>query len=426
MSFNKNISHYFIILFVVFLFLVSASVVKADNNYSFNDKIEDINLIEYHLQIVRIDESDWERLGLKDLKLELDMQDVFSLITAGSLLEIAGVGSRALIQFEAYQAEEIIRTESRPVLITELKQPVSFKISEEVIALEEPLSGSNLKHDQLMYLSLLPERMDENGRVLTVLKFNTGDTSSVETSFWSVSDEMQLVGIITWNRSTEAIEALSKGSRTDKTTFALYLTHKLIYVGEERDSNIMTMDGLNRLFWSQPTKISNYPGYIEILSPPEIDLLLMNHYRRLAVELNIRNILQPVVFIGLDGIAYEDLRLGFRVIRNRDKISRDLEFAPVFNERVFFEPFVEISAAYYPFFYNMSKAEINMESAYYLGLTLKYRPLSARLKYSSNLGSSELQLLLGYDLNNSITILAGVDGSREAVDRFIAGLRINF
>ncbi len=413
-------------LLILVIVLLTASPIKADNGVLLEGNSSDIFLVEYQLEIIRIDEADWQKLGLQGLKFELDMQDLFSLITANNLLEIAGIGSRALVQLEAYRTEEIVRTVSKPVLVTELTQPVSFKISEKIIELDNSLPGRKLTHDQIMYLSLLPERLDPEGRILTELEFNTGGTSAVETKFWSEKNQMRLIGIITWNRDTALSESWAEGSRSEVATFALYLTHNLINIDHERESNIMTMDGLNRLLWAQPSIISNYPGYIEILSPPEFDLLLLNQSRGLALEMTIKNILQPVIFIGIDGIAYEDLRLGFRVMRNRDKDSNQLEFAPVLNERVFFDPYLEIFAAYYPFFYNMSRAEFILESAYSLGLTLKYHPLSARIKYSSNLGSSELQLMLGYSLSNSVTVLAGVEGSREEIDRYIAGIRVNF
>ena len=421
-------------LTAVFIGLMGAAgftgTLLAGNNIptEIEQELIDLELVEYQLKIVRIDESDVSRLGLSGLSLELDMEDALSFITADGLLEIAGIGGSALFQLEAYhEVEESIEVAS-PSLITLLEESVNLRLTEETLQIDSDLVGGRTREEEFLEIRLKPERKDEEGRVLTDLRVSSGGTSTVDTNFWSQQEKINLVGVVNWNRRTRVREYLAHGERSKMSTFALYVTHDLVDVAEERRQNIITLDGLSQLLWPEEEELQEPTANFQFISRPDLEILIVDYEQKAGFHLATAGGFQTISF-GADtvvSVIYDDLRLGLRVIRGRNPGTREMEIAPVIGERVFLDPHLELSGYYYPVFFDLQQGKFEAVHAFEFEVAVKYQPVSARLRYRSDLGASELRALLGYSVSNAVTLIAGAEGSTEGVDQYLAGIRLSF
>lgn len=423
-----------IVLTAIFLGIMGAvsftDSLLAGENYPAETEQEfiDLELVEYQLKVVRMDESDVTRLGLRDLRLELDMEEALSFITAGSLVEMAGIGGSALFQLEAYhEVEESIEVAS-PFLITLLNESVHLRLTEETLQIDGGLAGGRVREEQFLEIRLKPESKDEEGRVLTDLRVSSGGTSTVDTSLWSQKEEVSLVGIVNWNRRTRLRETLDWGERTEMSTFALYITHDLVDVAEERRQNIITMDGLSQLLWPEVEEKEGSSGHFQVTSRPDLEILIVDYEQEAGFNLVTAGGIQTISF-GADtvvSVIYQDLRVGLRGIWNRIPDEKEMEIAVMLGERVFLDPHLELSGYYYPVFFNLQQGKFAAVHAFEAEVAVKYRPFSARLRYSSGLGASELRALLGYSVSETVTLIAGAEGSTDGVDEYLAGIRLSF
>ncbi len=414
---------------IVILLMLSLSPPLMGNELlSEGEDFEDLELIEYQLKVVRIDEADVTRLGLELLRVDVGLEEAFSFITTGSMLEMAGIAGSAMFQLEAYHTREEIVDIASPSVITLLEEPVSIRLTEEILRLDRVLIENHLRQEQHFEMNIMPVRKDEAGRILTDILVSSGGTSSVETTFWSHLTEPRLLGVVNWNRSSRLAEPLRRGERAEMTTYALYAAHDLIDISEERRKNIITMDGLSQLLWPKLEAELGASGHFQILSSPDLETLIVDREAGAAFELRTDGGLKTISF-GTDKLValfYEDLRVGLRGVYNRSGEGPEMEVAPIISERVFFDPHLEIAGSYYPVFYSLQRGRLETVHAFDLELALKYQPLSIRIRYSSDLGANELRALLGYSASDVITIVAGAEGSSDGVDQYIAGFRLSF
>ena len=333
-----------------------------------------------------------------------------------------------MFQLEAFQtAEETVEIGSTSV-ITMLDKPVKIKVVEEILRLDEYFEDEWIRQDEELRIDIMPLRSDGEGGVLTDLRVSSGDTSSVDTAFWSQQKEERLLGMVNWSRSTRLVESLRRGEKTEMTTYALYATHDIVDIEEERRKNILTMEGLSEMLWPELAAELGTSGHFQITSSPDLEAVIVDYEAGAGIVISTAGGMETVAF-GVDRVVslfYEDLRVGLRGFYNREGDGSDMELAPVIGERIFFDPYLEIGGSYYPLFYNLQRGRLETVHAFDIELALKYRPLSARLRYSSDLGADELRALLGYSPNDIITIFAGAEGSRDGVDQYIAGLRLAF
>jgi len=427
MSYRKKLFLYLLVILLLIFHFEAALL--AETNHSELKNINDVELVEYHLKIVRIDESDVYRFGLNELILDLAVQDLVSFITAESFMEMAGIAGSTLINFDAYQSHRRTESISSPVLTTLLEYPVSLRMTEEILEFDDSLAGGMFRGQQTLELDILPVRIDNNERILTDLSFNTGSTSAVETRIWSEKDAAKLIGIINWERQTSLAIPLSRGQKNAATNFAVYLTHDLVTIDKVRQGSIISLDGLNEILWPDFEEVMPLPGYFQILADPDIgpdiEMLILDQQKNTAFELRTDGKFHTIE-VGLDAIIREDLRLGIRSFRGREGGDNELELAVVLNERVFLGSFFEVSGAYYPIFFKIENGQFTVEHAFWLETALKFQPLSARLRYSSLLGRSDIRLLLGFDVLENTTIIAGVAGNIDKAEKYKAGLRVNF
>ena len=413
---------------VILLILILSPPLMGNELLSEGEDFEDLELIEYQLKVVRIDEADVTRLGLELLRVDVGLEEAFSFITTGSMLEMAGIAGSAMFQLEAYHTREEIVDIASPSVITLLEEPVSIRLTEEILRLDRVLIENHLRQEQHFEMNIMPVRKDEAGRILTDILVSSGGTSSVETTFWSHLTEPRLLGVVNWNRSSRLAEPLRRGERAEMTTYALYATHDLIDISEERRKNIITMDGLSELLWPELESELGASGHFQILSSPDLETLIVDREAGAAFELRTDGGLKTISF-GADKLValfYEDLRVGLRGVYNRSGEGPEMEVAPIISERVFFDPHLEIAGSYYPVFYSLQRGRLETVHAFDLELALKYQPLSIRIRYSSDLGANELRALLGYSASDVITIVAGAEGSSDGVDQYIAGFRLSF
>ncbi len=414
-------------IIISILILSAGEIIRAENYVVPEEKLSGREMIEYQLKLVRIDERDIFRFGLDEVRLKPDMQDVFSFIAADNIIQMTGIASRALFELQAYHASERSIEMASPTVITLPGETAELKLAEEITHLQDELTGGRNFSEQMLVLTLLAERQDESGRVLTDLRVKSGATSTVETKFWSEQKDPQLVGIVNWTRETTMKEQVRGGDRTEVTTFALYAGHELIDADSERRQNIISLGGLNEILWPPGAEEITLPGYIQYLTLSDIEMLLIDNDRNTAFVLKTENILTDRgpdnIRIGFDRAVYEDLRLGLRLIKRGEAGFR---FAPSLTERVEVNPYLLLAGGYYPVFYSIYNDGISAEHAFWGEITLRYNPLSARLRYSSNLAERELRGLVGYDLSENLTLLFGAVGSRDNFDRLVAGINISF
>lgn len=433
MKYIKLVTKIFV-LTAVFIGMMGAGgltgTLQAENNTEVASEQDMINLelVEYQLKVVRIDESDVSRLGLSELSLELDMEDALSFITADGLLEMAGIGGSALLQLEAYhEVEESIEVAS-PSLITLLDESVNLRLTEETLQIDSDLVGGRTREEEFLEIRLKPESKDDEGRVLTDLRVSSGGASTVDTNFWSQQEKISLVGVVNWNRRTRVREYLARGERSEMNTFALYVTHDLVDVAEERRQNIITMDGLSQLLWPEEEELQEPTGHFQVISRPDLEILIVDYEQEAGFHLATAGGFQTISF-GADtvvSVIYQDLRLGLRGIWGRIPGTREMEIAPVIGERVFLDPHLELSGYYYPVFFNLQQGKLEAVHAFEFEVAVKYQPVSARLRYSSELEASEIRALLGYSVSDAVTLIAGAEGSTEGVDEYLAGIRLSF
>ncbi len=417
----------FIVVFLVSSLFYTGSIVANVREDSFAD-MERLELVEYQLKMVRIEEEDMARLGLRELSLELGLEEAFSFLTAGSLVEMAGITGGALFQLEAYYASGQSSEISRPTLISLLGEPVNMSLTEEILQIDPDFPGGSVRDDQGLELNLLPERKDQVDNLLTRMRVSSGDVSTVETNFWSEKQEIKLVGLVNWNRRTVTGQHLSRGERTKTSTFALYITHDLVDINEERRQNTITIDGLNRLLWPELEEREDSSGYFQVISRPDLEILIVDYEQGAGFNLVTAGGIETVTF-GADtvvSVVYQDLRVGLRGIWNRIPDNKEMEIAPVLGERVFLDPYLELSGYYYPVFFNLQQGKVEAVHAFEVEMAVKYNPLSARLRYSSDLGANELRLLFGLNVNENITLILGAEGDSNEVEEYLAGFRLNF
>ncbi|MFW5855958.1 MAG: hypothetical protein ACOCVB_01660 [Bacillota bacterium] len=426
MKFKNLLRNFSFIIILVIIFSIGyTNNIAAENKGDLLENIKDLELVEYQLKMVRINEKDVNRMGLRELQLKPDLEEVFSFMTAGGLVEMAGIAGKALFQLEVYHASGKSTEISSPSLITLLGEPVNLRLTEEILQINPEFQEGIMRENQDLEINLFPTRKDQNDNVLTKMRVNSGDTSTIATNFWSTQDDVKLVGIVNWNRRTITGQYLASGERTNTSTFALYIKHDLININEENRKNVITLDGLSNLLWPEMKTTELLPGYFQMISSSDIEMLITDPVQKMAFELATdRNF--KTISVGFDTIVYENLRVGLRRIRGRKIDSSEVEIGLVFNERVTPGNFFELSGGYYPVFYNLTTNEFRADHAFWVETELKYRPLSARLRYSSDLGANELRLLWGVDVNDTITLMLGAEGDRNEVDKYLAGFRLNF
>ncbi len=391
----------------------------------YND-IRDLEILEYNLKVVRIEEAEREHLALNKIKLEMGLEEAFSFITVDNILEFTVRGARTFLDYEAYMGEELTREISSPALVTLLEKPVSLRVTEEVLDLsEDSVLRGQVRREELLEIMLLPKKRDEQNRVLTELNVNSGVTSAVETTFWSDSEKAQLLGFVSWDREAYARDFLYRSRSEKSTTFALYLTHRFVGVGEEIGKNMLQLDNLSGMIWPEKDEVAAQRGYFQLLSAPDIELLVVDRKQRAAVEMATEKGFK-IIRAGLETVVYDSLRLGLVGIFNRGDTEKGFEVAAAVNERLYFDPYLELAGGYYPGIYNLQKGKFTGYHAYRAEIALKYKPLSARIKYRSGLGAPELKAFLGLEVTEGASLLLGAEGSEEGVDKYLLGLRLDF
>jgi len=424
MKFKKSLKIFICLLLALIVFLNGAEALASEIILSSSVDIEGLELIKYQLSVIKIDQDDIERFGLRELQLRLDMDRAFSFITAANLIEMVGIAGTSLLQLQAYQSYELNLEVASPVLVTSLGNPVYLKLTEEIFQLEQEVIGSGRYSEQFLELNLLPERQDNLGNVFTNLRVKSGEISTVNTSFWSEKEKVKLIGVVNWNRQTIIRRNLSRGEEIKSSFFALYLTHEYVDLTAS-SKNILTLDDLNRLLWPKLEEKDIFINYIQVFSTPDFDILFKAPRSNIVVNLESNRSLKTIS-AGFDVLAHEELRLGLRGIKGRRDNLSEIEIGLVISERLYFGNYLEFSGAYYPVIYSLTSNEFTNDHAYWLEMAIKKQPLSARIRYkSSNFEPEEIRILAGLDLIDNLSILLGIRGNRYEGRSYLAGLRIN-
>lgn len=383
-------------------------------------------LIEYQLQVVEITERELQRFGLNKMMLDPDMIDITTFISRDNIIEIAANAGNLLFQLDAYQASLVTSQQVAPMLYTVLGESVSLKLAEEILEIDSRYQGGLLRLQQLIEIDLLPTKLAEDKSVMTDIRLNLGEASAVETRFRSVENQPQLIGFINWNRQSTPTQLLYRREVKAASTFLVFLQHRLLEINTiGSQTNMLAAAGLDNLLWPSIVPVIPLPGYLQIMLGPDINLLLLDQEQGAAFEIKTARRLDNIE-IGLDGIIREELRLGFRALKNRKPDSEDIEIAVILSERLFIGDHFEISGAYYPVFFNLEERDFTAEHAYWLETALKFSPLSARFRYNSKIGCYALSAFLGVNLTDNMALIGGAQGNSGGVEKYTLGLRFEF
>ena len=399
-----------IILLVTIVFPIK--VVAQTDNYT--------EVIAYHLKIVELSEEEQSRMGLREFSYHSLEDDIFSFFREPDIVNIIGAAGRSLINLNISNKENNTVNISDLTLLTLPGKEVSLSLSEEIIFLENDPTNNILRTEEKLEISIEPVYQDWTGYLLTNLKIK-GNDIAVTTTLWSESGRDKLVGLVRWDMESSLRDNATAGERSKIRYFSVQLSHQVVTTEASQVMKIIELNQFDKLLWPEKEERIEFASYIQVLSNLDIDVMLIDYENDIALSFEAKDNFEDLRY-GIDAILHEDLRAGIRGINYNGEFNLGL----VISERVILSEHFKIAGSIYPIYYNFSNDEFRSLDIWSAELEFTKTPFSARVKYSSISDQEEIMVTAGYQLRESIELLAGAKGDSKGVDHYFIGIKIDF
>ena len=410
----KFISSFLIIILLVTIVFPVKILAETDiNNFT--------EVIAYNLKIVEITEEEQSRIGLREFSYHSLDDEIFSFFREPDIVNIIGAAGRSLINLDIYDKELDRAKTSNVTLLTLPGKEVSLSLAEEIIFIENDPTDSILRTEEKLEISIEPVYQDRLGHLLTDLKIQGGSSLEVTTTIWSESERDKLVGLVRWDMESSLREKASSGETNKIRYFSVQLSHQVVSSDASQVMKIIELNQFDKLLWPEKEERIEFSSYLQVLSNLDIEVMLIDYDNNIALSFEAKNNFEDMKY-GIDAILYEDLKVGVRGINYNDEFNLGL----VISERVILSEHFKIAGSIYPVYYNFNNDEFRTLDIWSAELEIVKKPITARVKYSSISAQEEIMVTAGYQLRESIELLAGAKGDSKGVYHYFIGIKIDF